>query len=173
MAERLTHAGLRIRLGEQAEEFAVSSAGTYAHVGAGMEPYAEQLLAELEVDHVGFAARDLSAEMVAVSDLVLGATREHRAAAVTMLPSASPRTFTLREFARLAELVDVAALPAGLMPRARAAVGAVASKRGYARPDTPADDDVPDPYRGSLTNFRVAAEFIRTSVDALLDVLLG
>ena len=173
MAERLAVAGLRSRLGDGAQAFRVSSAGTYAHAGAAMEPFAQQLVTELGGDPAGFVARDLLAELVAEADLVLGAGREHRAAAVTALPSASPRVFTVLEFARLCDRVDVDTRPADPVARARAAVPAAAGKRGLARPAQPGDDDIPDPYQRSLADFRVAAESIRGAIERILPVLVG
>jgi protein-tyrosine phosphatase len=168
MAERLTAA----RLQEPAPWVSVSSAGTYAMVGSPIEPNALAMLAELEIAEAAFAARDLAADFVASADLVLGASREHRAAVVRLVPSASSRTFALREFARLAPLVDASALTAAdPVERARQAVAAVAAKRGYARPDSPSDDDVPDPYRRSAAEFRVAATLISDAVDTLVALL--
>jgi len=168
MAERLT----AVRLRERAPWASVASAGTYAMVGSPIEPAALALLAELEVEDAVFAAQDLTADLVAAADLVLGASREHRAAAVRLVPSASSRTFALREFARLAPLVDRSALAAAdPVKRARQAVAAVAAKRGYARPDSPSDDDVPDPYRRSAADFRLAADLINDAVAVLVALL--
>jgi protein-tyrosine phosphatase len=168
MAERLTAARLR----DRAPWVSVASAGTYAMVDSPIEPDALALLTELGVAESPFAARDLTASFVAEADLVLGLSREHRAAAVTLVPAASRRTFTLREFARLAPLVDRASLTAeDPVERARQAVATVVVKRGYARPESPSDDDVPDPYRRSAADFRLAAELISASVDVLVELI--
>jgi protein-tyrosine phosphatase len=56
------------------------------------------------------------------ADLVLSATREHRAQVVTLVPDAAGRTFTLREFSpdgrrRGAGVRRVARRPVGASPR--------------------------------------------------------
>src|SRR4051812_5840492 len=131
MAQLLMWDGLRKRLGDDADRFVVESAGTWGHTGSPMEPHALTTLSSYDVDGSAFTARELVAEHVVAADLVLGATREHRAAAVVLHPRAAARTFTLREFARLADAVDSAVLPSGdPVERARALVQAVAAQRG-------------------------------------------
>lgn len=142
------------------------SAGTRALVGAPMTPEAAQISAELGVpgaaEHVG---RLLSAEQVRGADLILGMARDHRRAIVELLPRASRTTFTVREFARLAEALS--AQPAGPMSplmttgiadRLTAAVEDVASTRGTLPPlEDPDDDDVVDPYRQSAAVYAESA----------------
>ena len=98
--------------------------------------------------------------MVAAADLVLAATREHRAGAVVLYPRASARVFTLREFDRLTAGVDPAGLPANVVARGRALVRQAAGRRGLAPPATAGDDDVPDPYGAPLAIFRRCADEI-------------
>src|SRR4051812_14277854 len=131
MAELLMRDGLRKRLADDADRFVVESAGTWGHTGSSMEPYALTTLSSYDVDGSAFTARELVAEHVVAADLVLGATREHRAAAVVLHPRAAARTFTLREFARLVGEVDPASLPADdPVERARALVVAAGPDRG-------------------------------------------
>src|SRR6266516_3236405 len=67
-------------------------------------------------DPDGFRARAVSADLVAGADLVLTATREHRAAVVRLHPPAHRYTFTVREFGRLAAAIPAGERPAGLGP---------------------------------------------------------
>ena len=174
MAERLTRAGLDARLGADAERFLVESAGTWGHSGSPMEPHALSTLAAYGVDGRDFRARELVAEHVVAADLVLGATREHRAAAVVLHPRAASRTFTLREFARLAAAVDPAQLPVGdAVERARALVRAAAASRGMAPPNTPRDDDLDDPYQAPASAFAVCADLVASTLRGPLDLLAG
>ncbi len=174
MAERLMADGLQARLGEQAAGFVVESAGTWGHTGSPMEPYALSTLASYDVDGSAFRARELVAEHVVAADLVLAATREHRAAAVVLQPRAAARTFTLREFARLAAAVDPTALPDGdPAERARALVKAAAGKRGLVPPETPADDDLADPYHAPESAFAACAALIQEALRAPLELLGG
>ena len=174
MAERLTVAGLRSRLADGADGVSVGSAGTWGHTGSPMEPYALSTLAAYGVDGRDFTARELVAEHVVAADLVLGATREHRAAAVVLQPRAAARTFTLREFARLTAAVDPAALPDGdLAERGRALVKLAAGQRGRVPPAQPGDDDLADPYHAPASAFATCAALVQTSLQRPLDLLSG
>jgi protein-tyrosine phosphatase len=173
MAERLMRAGLVRRLGPAVlERIAVESAGTWGHTGAPMERFAVATLAELGVTGDDFTARELTAPMVAAAGLVLAATREHRAAVVTLHPEAITRTFTLREFGRLAAVVDPATLPRGdVVARARGLIAAAAAARGSTPPVLPVQDDVGDPYGAPLALFRDAAALIADALARPLELL--
>lgn len=135
----------------------VSSAGTYAMVDAHMPQPAQDLAVRLGVPAALPAAHEptqLTVPRIAEADLVLTASREHRAEVVRLLPRSNRYAFTLREAARLLESV-AANPPAALSPREalttpaglRALVAAMLAERGYAAmPDDPADDDIVDPY---------------------------
>ncbi len=174
MAERLMRAGLQSRLAEQAERFVVESAGTWGHTGSPMERYALSTLASYGLDGRDFRARELVAEHVAGADLVLAATREHRAAAVVLHPRAAARTFTLREFTRLAAVVDPRVLPDDdVVDRARALVQAAVGKRGLVPPDRPRDDDLRDPYNAPASAFAVCGDLLANALRGPLDLLTG
>jgi protein-tyrosine phosphatase len=174
MAERLTRAGLRARLGDAADRVLVESAGTWGHSGSPMEPHALTTLAQYDVDGSDFRARELVAEHVRTADLVLAATREHRAASVVLHPRAAARTFTLREFARLTGAVDPAGLPDGdLGERGRALVKAAAAQRGRVVPDRPEDDDLADPYHAPPSVFATCAALVHEVLQRPLDLLAG
>jgi protein-tyrosine phosphatase len=113
----------------------------------------------------------LTEPLVAEADLVLAMTRRHRSDVLRLLPRASRRTFTLREAARLAPLVDPAELPDGpLEDRLRALVPALAARRGFVPVEDPADDDVVDPYRRPDAVYREMADQLVPAVEALLKV---
>src|SRR5206468_2551998 len=101
MAERLTRRDVERRMGACAHQILVSSAGTGARPGEPMHPLTAAALRASGLDAGGFAARRLTPELVAASDLVLASTVVERDAVLDMAPSALRRTFTLREFARL------------------------------------------------------------------------
>jgi protein-tyrosine phosphatase len=173
MGQAMLTSRLRASLGAAADELVeVTSAGTYGLVGHPIERDALVVLDELGVVPDEFAARELAKDILEGSDLVLTATREHRAAAVSMLPRASRRTFTIREFARLVSAVDVSGLGGDdAAGRAAALVDAAAAQRGYVRPASPADDDVADPYRRPVDAFRVAARQIDEATALIADRL--
>ena len=114
----------------------VESAGTWGHEGAPMEEHAAEVLLEHGADPEGFRGRELLDEHVIRADLVLTATRDHRAQVVSMGHSAGLRTFTLKEFTRLVRAIDAATLPDarsghGVVERANALVQAAAALRGW------------------------------------------
>lgn len=78
------------------------SAGTHARPWSGMEASTRAVLEDMGGDGSGFAARPLTARLVAGAALVLGLAHEHREAAVRLAPTALRRCFTLKEFVRLA-----------------------------------------------------------------------
>ena len=136
--------------------FALTTLATYGHDGAA------------------FQARELVAEHVAAADLVLTATREHRAAAVVLQPRAARRTFTLREFDRLLSVVDPTTLPHGdRVARAVAVVQAAAAHRGLVRADAPADDDLADPYQAPESAFATCGALVQQTLQRPLDLLAG
>ena len=173
MGQAMLTARLRAALGEDASRLVdVTSAGTYGLVGHPIEPDALAVLGEMGVEPDEFAARELVREIVEEQDLVLTATREHRAASVSMLPRASRRIFTIREFARLVEAVDVTHVGGGdPVTRARELIDAAASQRGYVRAPSPSDDDVADPYRRPVDAFRVVGEQIDAATGVIADRL--
>ena len=174
LAEHLMRDGLNTRLGDQAARFVVESAGTWGHTGSPMETHALSTLAAYDLDGSAFSARELVAEHVVAADLVLGATREHRAAAVVLHPRAAARTFTLREFARLAAGVDPGILPAAdPVERARALVVAAAAQRGLLPPVRPGDDDVDDPYQAPASAFATCGALVHSTLQGPLDLLGG
>jgi protein-tyrosine phosphatase len=174
MAEHLMREGLRARLGEEAEQFVFASAGTFGLTGNPMEPFARDTLQARGIDGSGFRAKELAPFMVEGADLVLTATREHRAAAATLWPQAARKSFTIREFDRLLSELDPATLPTyDRLVRAHALVGAAASQRGLIRPDKPGDDDITDPYRGPLTGYTACADLLEASLQRPLDLLAG
>ena len=174
MAEALMRHEIHQGWPEQADRVEVSSAGTWGHTGSPMEPFALSTLAGRGVDGEAFRARELVAEHVAAADLVLTATRDHRAAAVVLHPRAAARTFTLREFARLLAGVAPEELPAGdVVERARALVRAAGSRRGLVPPARPSDDDLADPYQAPASAFAACADLVSASLRRPVDLLVA
>jgi protein-tyrosine phosphatase len=174
LAERLARLELARRLGPQAELIEVTSAGTHGLTGRDMYAEAATVLSAAGGDPSGFLARLMEAEHVTGADLVLAATREHRAAVARLDPRAARRTFTIREFGRLAAAVDPAALPSGEpLTRLRAAVEEAAAGRGLVRAEHAADDDVPDPYGGPAEGYEESGRLIRAATEPAVDLLVA
>ncbi|MFI9647413.1 protein-tyrosine-phosphatase [Streptomyces sp. NPDC052040] len=185
ITERLTRHFLADRLGCTAPGPAggsavggllVESAGTWGHEGAPMEANAEAVLADFGADASGFVGRELLDEHVIFADLVLTATRDHRAQVISMGHSAGLRTFTLKEFTRLVRAIDPTTLPPvedGVADRARALVRAAAALRGWLLAPTAEADEVFDPYGAPLTFFRSIGDEIHQALDPVVTALTG
>lgn len=175
-AERLLRARLDESFGEAARAIEVTSAGIGALVGEPMMPESAETLVGYGGDPSGFVARALEPDQIDAADLVLGLTRQHRAAVVTMVPRASAKNLTLREYARLLTGVagaDLSVSGPGLVDRFRAVTAAAFGRRGFAPPDDPSDDDVPDPFGGSMAGYRRAAVMIDRALDVPISLLRG
>lgn len=158
----------------------IRSAGMHALDGAPMTPEAKQLARRLGVsnpdDHV---ARQLREADVREADLVLAMSREHRRAAVELVPRAARKTFTVREFARLSGAVADGVFEAHtpLLTKSAAerlcdGVEVVASMRGSLPPlADPLDDDVVDPYRQSQAVYDESASQLVPAVRSTADLL--
>ena len=148
LAERL----LAARLGPDTR-VRVGSAGTEAPWGDKMDRATRSVLTGLGGDARGFRPRLLTAELVAGASLVLGLERQHREAAVRLVPVALRRCFTLKEFVRLAEGDAGPGQGIDVVARAVARRGTVCAPR-------PADDDIADPRRESYDVLRRCGEDI-------------
>lgn len=149
---------LASRLAALGSDLVVASAGTGALVGHGIAEPMTRLMEARGIPADGAAARRLTSAMIAEADLVLTAEREHRGAVVSLAPGALRRTFTVRQFARLLDLVDET--PGRSLSEL---VSAAAAARGGV-PSPGEADDVPDPWQ------RPDAEYRRV-VDLLEDPL--
>lgn len=142
LAEQL----LRARLADVAERVSIVSAGTIADDGVAMDAQAAQLSVQYGGEPQAHRSRLLTERQIRDADLVLTATRAHRAAVVSLVPRASRYTFTLPEFARLLQQLDNAEL--AQLHDLPALVEAAAAHRGFALPGAHPDaDDIDDPYR--------------------------
>jgi protein-tyrosine phosphatase len=174
MAELIFTEGLRAGLcPRDAAAFRVHSAGTYGLHGYPIDAHAAQIMTDMGIDATAFRAREVTEAMLAGADLVLTATRDHRAAVVTMLPRSAQRTFTIREFGRLCSLVDPTVLPSGdVAYRARKLVLAAGAMRGMTVVERH-EDDIADPYGARLAEFEASAALISASLQPALALLAG
>jgi len=174
VAERLLRLRLRERLGTEGDLFEVQSAGVQGLSGEPMDDDSAAALRELGGDAEGFLARKVDADQIRRADLILTANRKHRATIVRLDASAAQRTFTMREFARLAENVDLATLPdVDACTRLQAVVEEVAATRGTIRPDERADFDVEDPYGGPSSLHRRIPAQIDAATTTTTDLLVA
>lgn len=150
----------------------VSSAGTHALVGKAIDAPIQQIALRLGLkDSLEHEARLLTLGMLKESDLILAMDRGHRRQIVELLPRASRYTFTLREFARLADQVSHLDLNVRLGKSAvellRAAVESVAQLRGtLPLLDDPNQEDIADPYGRDELAYQITARQIIPAVVA-------
>ena len=174
---------LRARL--ESLDVRVHSAGTHAMVGHGMPEPALELALQAGADPAAASAhqaRYLVEPLLGDADLILTMAREHRSHVVKMMPNRVRRTFTIREFARLASTLSTedaraAADAAGGSPHDRfaAVLRAVIHQRGLT-PSSAEDDDVIDPYRRSRETYaRSASQLVPTldEVERIVRIAIG
>lgn len=167
LAERLGRAFLDELLGGDATAIRLVSAGTRAVVGSAMHPDSALVLRGLGAEPADFRARQYEGAMAAEADLVLTMTRGHRRDVLHGAPRALARTFTLREAARLLELLgDVGPEGGDFRQRAGNLVAGMAAARS--RRQSGQDDDVRDPIGLPVEVHEEVGEVI---VEALLPIL--
>jgi protein-tyrosine phosphatase len=161
VAERLLQAGLDQVL---PGGFEVRSAGTRAMVGDPIQPLSAEIITRYRGNPQQFAARQLTPKILRDTDLVLTMSTGHRGEVLKLDPSLLKRTFTIREFARMLEVLEergatgteTVVPPSDAYPSRgdlktlwRDLPGRAASVRHLALAADPADNDVVDPYRRS------------------------
>jgi protein-tyrosine phosphatase len=171
MAEFILVKRLDEVLPQDAARFRVHSAGTYGLHDYPIDPRAARAIGDLGIDASTFRARELTDQMLADADVVLTATRDHRATAVTMSPRSSRKTFTTREFGRLCAGVDPAQLPAGdPVLRGREVVRSAGNRRGL-EPASYDDDEIADPYGARQADFGTSVRLIEESLRPFVTLL--
>jgi protein-tyrosine phosphatase len=140
-----------------------SSAGVAALVGHGIDTSTASVLGQLGIDPTRHRARQFEPYLAERADLVLTAEAAHRDRIMAEVPSAFRRTFTLKEFARLARLATAT--------DPHEVVAELARQRGADGPVAAGVDDLPDPYRGRISRARLVAEQVTDAVRATVEVL--
>jgi protein-tyrosine phosphatase len=148
----------------------VQSAGTHALVGQPISEPMARLLRKNGIADGAFAARRLTESLIRDTDLVLALTRAQRSLAVELWPPAVRRTFTVREFARLLDELDLSVL-SDVTPadRLRRAVPLAVAQRGLRA--TAQDDDVIDPFRLNEDVYAVSFAEITSAVNVIIQTL--
>ena len=161
MGEHLLRNELAERAAESPIEYVVTSAGTRGWDRSEMDADAATELRSRGGDPTEFRSKALTAHDVEVADLILTASREHRAFVLELVPRALRRTFTILEFAHLVQRLDSQPHPAG---DPRGIVTAVFANRG----DTTLDNyDIQDPYGRSVHTQQVVADVIARAITTI------
>lgn len=143
----------------------IDSAGTGSLDGSPLEPQAKAAIERMGFEGRAHSAQPLTRELVESANLVLTATQAQCTEVVELLVRANRYTFTLKEFAHLAEYelghreVAKSQSPADLLAE-------TLGLRGYATLDP--DQDIADPYRKSDTAFDRAAWETKESLEQLV-----
>lgn len=183
MAERLLQAGLdQVVPGG----FQVASAGTRALVGEPMQPISADIVRTYGGNPDGFAARQLTPKVLRGVDLVLTMTSGHRGEVLQLDASLLKRTFTIREFARMLDVLNQRATDAGSQETpqetasdddARLAANAAlwrglparaAGVRHLSLPADPKDNDIVDPYRRAPEVYREMEDQLAPAIVSIL-----
>jgi len=151
-----------------------------ALVGDPVQPLSADIIRTFGGTAEGFTARQLSAKILRNVDLVLTMTSGHRGEVLQLDASLLKRTFTIREFARMLDVLEEregqAPQGAGLNGERLAAntklwrklPARAASVRHLAlAPDT-ADNDVVDPYRRSADYYRQMEDELAPAIISVL-----
>ncbi|WP_082500629.1 arsenate reductase/protein-tyrosine-phosphatase family protein [Agreia sp. Leaf244] len=161
---------LRARLPRSTASITISSAGTNALPGQEMTPEAREISVSYGGDPGQHQAAQLTRQLIERSSLILTATREHRAAVVSLHPRASRYTFTLKEFARVSAVANEVrdqTHVGGATPGS--VVTDLARYRGFAVPPIePGDDDIVDPYRRSHSIYELVGREIDQTMDSVV-----
>lgn len=153
----------------------LTSAGVAAAPGIAIDSRTAEALERAGFPVPGTVSTQLQPEQIASADLILTASRRHRAKIVRTLPQAREWTFTMREFARYCELVSADTLQGDHDPaaRLRTALAQAQEMRGFAVPARPEDDDLADPIDGAPRVHRKMVRLIAASADSILAVTAG
>lgn len=153
MAERIAplHAS---RLG--VDNLTAASAGTQAVIGHSIHPKATAVLQRVGADSSSFAARQISAKIVATADLVLGMTKAHRDAVLAISPQKFKVTYTLAEAASL--VTDFGA----------DSIESLAEKRPLL--SLGEGTDIDDPIRGDEERFSAVGDLISQLLVPVIDI---
>ncbi|NMM25426.1 MAG: hypothetical protein HHJ11_18475 [Phycicoccus sp.] len=163
-----------------AQRILVHSAGTSAVTGSAMDERAAAQLLAHGGDPTGFRARDLTPDLIAESDLILTATRDHRGKVAVMYPKALRKVFTFCDFADLVGGVNGLNTPvsqgdSAVQGDSRAWVRQIAeqaaARRGLNPPLELGQADIADPYRREDEVFVTMAQQVAGSMPAVVRAL--
>ncbi len=169
VVEWLLRLGLNSRWPAASSALPIASAGTNAAIGQPIPLSFASRLESAGAEPAMFAPRQVTRDMVAGAELVIAATRAHRATLVEMHPRAVHYTFTLRELARLSAAVPrTGQAPVEPLARLRFFVTSAASARGGGMPGDLNAEDVRDPYGGNDARYAAVWD---TLVDATSEIL--
>lgn len=129
-----------------------------------------------DVEITDHSPRLITAGMIGNAELILTAERSHRSEVVSLVPRASAKTFTLNQFARLAQQHEDA-ISRGELAQPQVSdlsdlILELADFRSIATPPEQAsNDDIDDPYMKSLADYQSAGNEILAAIDITSDIV--
>ncbi|MDR2381564.1 MAG: hypothetical protein LBE08_10420 [Bifidobacteriaceae bacterium] len=140
-------------------EVASAGIGAYQVVGSGVDRWTMALLGKRGIHPTAHAARQLNRAMIGAADLILTMSLAQRSWVVGEVPRALQRTFTLREFSRLAVAVR-SQHPRSLSEMIQRA----AANRAVYPVALGGCDEIADPNGGSIADYRAAFDAVDATV---------
>lgn len=179
IAEHVLRSEFAQLCGSAQADWSIQSVGIRAEPGLPIHPRAAAALRKRAgIDASAFRSRRINKEAIASADLILTASREHRAAVVTLVPGAIRYTFTIRQFAHLATgvkaLGNVDLSPSwGVAAAGHVLVEEALGSRSELQPLDPVLEDVADPMGHRQAAYRRCTDQIARAVSAILAPLAG
>lgn len=167
LAAQLTREELRARFGVD-DAWTIDSAGTDVDPGRPMHRFASQVLRDRSIPVTEHAAAAASVGRLQAANLVLTASRRHRGWVVTQAPAVLGRTFTILQFARLADQVAEIAGPDPSELGQQLVAAAKLARAGMQPVATPDLDDVNDPIGRPLEAFEACADTLSDAIRRIL-----
>jgi protein-tyrosine phosphatase len=164
----MAHAFLGAAVRDRGLDMTVESAGTLEG-DRRVPPTVLDVIGKDGLDMSAHRSRLLDVDAVRRADLLLGMAREHVREAVLLVPSAWPRSFTLKELVRLGAQTGACARGRPLSDWLEA-VGA-GRRRHNLLGWSPADD-IEDPIGASPEELRATGEELRELVSRLLALIV-
>lgn len=144
-------------------DLAVSSRGVAAADGMSVPAALVQAIRPYFLDLHSHRSRRIAREDVEAATVVLAMTEAQRETLQLLLPSATPRIFSLREFARLVSVVPQRdESNGGVLGLVRAA-----HRERPRQPAAPSPENVADPYGGSVKQYQACIAEIVGLVDQI------
>jgi len=142
---------------------AVTSAGTRAQLGSLMPAKLLKIMARRGITADEHRSRPIDCDLIRSADVVLTAATVHRREVARLVPSARPKLFNLRQFARLLEHISPAVIDQLTVAELVQVCGGA---RGLGGPVAD-DEDIDDPWGRS----RFAYHHMAREIDRALDVV--
>jgi protein-tyrosine phosphatase len=134
---------------EERPEVEITSAGLAATDGLAVPAALLQAIRPYFLDLHAHRSRRVTRDELGTATVVLSMTEAQREALQAMLPAATPRIFSMKEFARLTSGLAPDGVEGGIP-----AVVQAAHRERPRRPAAGGPEDVTDPYGGSLKQYQ-------------------